>query len=253
MKALITGASSGLGRDMAYYLSDMGYELILVARRKERMEEIKQKVKTNVKIIEADLANEKEVFLVYDKTKNDNIDLLINGAGFGLFGTFDKTNLEKELEMINVNIKAVHILTKLFLKDMIKKDSGYILNVSSVAGFTAGPELSTYYSTKNYVLKETMAISAELKKKKSHVKVCSLCPGPFNTEFNKVAGVSFSAKGDSSDKIAKYGIDKCLKGKNIIIPGVKWKLLIFFTRFVPYSLITKFIGNFQHKKINGKK
>ncbi len=248
MKALITGASSGLGRDMAYYLSNLGYDLILVARRKERLEEIKNNVKTNVKIIEADLSIEEEVFNVYEETKKDNVDFLINNAGFGLFGTFDKTDLNKELEMINVNIKALHILTKLYLKDFIKKDYGYILNVSSVAGFTAGPELSTYYSTKNYVLKQTMAIASELNRKKSHVHISALCPGPFNTEFNKTAGVSFKTKGMSSEYVAHYGIDKCLKNKEIIIPGVKWKLLIFLTRFAPYKLITYFIGNFQMKK-----
>ena len=135
MKALITGASSGIGRDMAYYLAKKGYDLILVARRKSRLEEISKKANTNVKIIELDLADEVNVYKLYDLVKDEKIDMLINNAGFGLFGMFYKTDLNRELEMINVNVKAPHILTKLFLKDFIKKNSGYILNVCSSAGF----------------------------------------------------------------------------------------------------------------------
>ena len=145
MLALITGASSGIGRDMAYYLANLGYDLILVARRKERLEEIKNNVNVNVKIIDTDLLIEENVFKLYEKVKKENIDILINNAGFGLFGIFSKTDLNRELEMIDLNIKTYHILTKLFLTDFLKKDSGYILNVCSSAGFLAGPRLSTYY------------------------------------------------------------------------------------------------------------
>ena len=248
MKALITGASSGLGRDMAYYLSDLGYDLILVARRKERLYDIAKNVKTKTKIILADLTLQSDVKKVYEQTASDKIDLLINNAGFGLFGEFTKTDLDKELEMIDVNIKALHILTKLFLKDFVKRNNGKILNVASIAGFMHGPELSTYYSTKNYVLKQSLAINSELKKSKSAVQVSVLCPGPFNTEFNEVAGVSFKTKGMTSEYIARYGVDKMMRGKEVIIPGLKWKLAIFATRFAPRKLISYIIGNFQHHK-----
>ena len=248
MKALITGASSGMGRDMAKVLSSEGYDLILVARRKEPMEELKNELKTNVKIITLDLMDEKNVFKLYDLTKNDNIDLLVNNAGFGLFGVFNKTDLDRELEMINLNIKAVHILTKLFLQDFIKKDNGQILNVASSAGFLAGPHLNTYYATKNYVLKLTMALYQELKEQNSNVTISALCPGPVNTEFNKVAKGKFTIKGLQSMNVARYAINKMHQGKLIIIPGITTKLGVFFNRFLPYKAQLKIISKIQLRK-----
>lgn len=249
MKALITGASSGIGRDMARYLASKKIDLILVARRKNRLNELKKELNVNTKIICCDLNNEKNIYELYDKCKNDNIDILINNAGFGLFGDFIETDLEKELEMINVNIKAPHILTKLFLKDFVEKDSGYILNVCSSAGFMAGPRLNTYYASKNYLLKLDMAIFEELRRKKSNVVISSLCPGPVNTEFNNVAEGSFSVKGLSSEYVSKYAIDNMFKKKMIIIPGNSIKLAIFGIRFLPYKLQLKLTYNIQSKKI----
>ena len=133
MKALITGASSGIGREMAIYLSKLGYDLILVARNKDKLLELQQIIKTSTKLIVADLSDETKLKEVYVLCKNDEIDVFVNNAGFGLFGEFSETDVNTELEMINVNVKAVHILTKYFLKDMIKRDKGYILNVSSSA------------------------------------------------------------------------------------------------------------------------
>lgn len=249
MKALITGASSGIGCDMAKYLASKDIDLILVARRKDRLEKLKKELKVNVKIICLDLNIEENVYKLYDKCKNDNIDILINNAGFGLFGDFTETNLERELEMINVNVKAPHILTKLFLQDFIKKDKGYILNVCSSAGFMAGPRLNTYYATKNYILKLSMAINEELRRNKSNVVISSLCPGPVNTEFNKVADGTFSIKGLDSTYVAKYAIDNLFKKKMIIIPGNSIKLAIFCIRFLPYRLQLKLTYNIQSKKI----
>ena len=248
MKALITGASSGIGKDMAKYLASKNIDLILVARRKKILEELKKELKVNVKIIDLDLEKKDNVYKLYDLCKNDNIDILINNAGFGLFGDFKDTDLNRELEMINVNITAPHILTKLFLKDFIKKDNGYILNVCSSAGFMAGPKLNTYYATKNYLTKLTMAINEELKVVKSNVKICALCPGPINTEFNKVANGTFSVKGVKSEYVAKYAIDKMFKGKMIIIPTFKMKLAIFGIRFIPYRLQLKMTYNIQWQK-----
>ena len=248
MKALITGASSGIGREMAYYLASLNYDLILVARREDRLMEIKEKVKTNIKVIPLDLEKEDNVFKLYELTKRDNIDLLINNAGFGLFGFSDKTDLSRELEMINLNIKALHILTKLFLKDFVKRDYGYILNVGSSAGFLAGPKLNTYYATKNYVVKYTMAIYEELRHQNSNVHISVLCPGPVNTEFNKVAGGHFNVESEQAKKVAKLGIDKTLKNKLIIVPGVGMKLGLFFNRFLPYKLSMKIIYLIQDRK-----
>ena len=248
MKALITGASSGIGREIAYYLASLNYDLILVARREDRLIEIKDKVNVNVRIIPLDLGIEENVFKLYELTKDENIDMLVNNAGFGLFGFTSETDLSRELEMINLNIKALHILTKLFLKDFVKRDSGYILNVGSSAGFLAGPKLNTYYSTKNYVVKFTMAIYEELKHQKSNVHVSVLCPGPVNTEFNKVAGGHFNIDSEHVKKVAKLGVDKTLKNKLIIIPGIGVKLGVFFNRFLTYKLSMKIVYRIQYKK-----
>lgn len=252
MKALITGASSGIGRDMAKYLASKNIDLILVARRKERLEELKKELNVNVKIIALDLEVEENVYKLYEKCRKEDIDILINNAGFGLFGDFKDTSLETEMSMINVNIKAPHILTKLFLKDFIKKDKGYILNVCSSAGFMAGPKLNTYYATKNYLTKLTMAINEELRQINSNVSISALCPGPVNTEFNKVAKGSFTIKGASSEYVAKYAIDKMFQRKMIIIPTLFMKLSIFATRLAPYRLQLIILYHIEHKKVNKK-
>lgn len=248
MLALITGASSGMGRDMARVLSSLGYDLILVARRKDRLRELANSLNTKAEIIELDLSQEKNVFKLYEMVKKDNIDILINNAGFGLFGEFSKTDLDTELKMINLNVKAYHILTKLFLQDFIKKDRGYILNVCSSAGFMAGPRLSTYYATKNYVTKLTMAINEELRRTKSNVHICALCPGPVATEFNKVAKGTFAIREADSKMVAEYAIKKMFKHKMIIVPTLLMKLTLFFNRFAPYRLSLMIAYNIQKRK-----
>ena len=249
MKALITGASSGIGKDMAIYLDSLGYELILVARDEEKLKELCNVLK-KAKYYTYDLCDVNNMYKLYEDTKNEKIDFLINNAGFGLFGYFDETDLDKELRMIDLNIKSVHVLTKLYLKDFVKRDSGHILNVASSAGFLVGPYLSTYYASKNYVLKLTMAISEELSRKRSKVKISALCPGPVDTNFNKVAGGHFNTSSLTSEYVAKYGVNKTLKGKMIIIPGLKIKLGVFFARFLPYKLLLKIMYNIQYNKKN---
>jgi len=253
MKALITGASSGIGKNMAYVLANKGIDLILVARNKEEMLKIKENVKVNVLVIELNLLKEKNVFKLYEMCKDENIDILINNAGFGLFGIFTEADLTRELEMIDLNIKAYHILTKLFLKDFVEKDKGYILNVASSAGFMAGPRLSTYYATKNYVLKLTMAINEELRQSGSNVVVSALCPGPVNTNFNKVAMGEFSIKEASPKYVSEYAIDKMFKKKMIIVPTLRIKLGIFLLRLIPYRLQLIYCYHIQGKKLGIKK
>ena len=252
MKALITGASSGIGKEIAYYLASLGIDLIVVARNKEMLEKIKKDVNVNVKIITMDLIKRENVFKLYDMVKSDNIDILVNNAGFGLFGTFDETNLNRELEMIDLNVTTYHILTKLFLKDFLKKNKGYILNVCSSAGFMAGPRLSTYYATKNYITKLTLAINEELRQKKSNVSISALCPGPVNTNFNKVAHGEFAINEISPKYVAKLGIDKMFKKKMLIVPTFKMKLTLFFSRFAPLRLQLIIAYHIQGRKL-GKK
>lgn len=236
MKALITGASSGLGADFARILSKKGYDLILVARRKKKMETLAKELNTNVEIIELDISSTYNCMKLYDKVNKEKIDILINNAGFGLFGEFDETKLDTELDMIDLNIKAVHILTKLFLKDFKKRDSGYILNVASAAAFLPGPLMSTYYATKAYLLHLTLAIREELKKDNSNVYIGALCPGPVDTEFNKVAKVKFTVKSLNSGYVTEYAIDKMFKNKMIIIPGTITKFAVYFSKLLPFNL-----------------
>ena len=248
MLALITGASSGMGRDMARILSKMGYDLILVARRRERLLELKKELDTNVTVISLDLSIVQNNYKLYEKVRNKDIDILINNAGFGLFGEFVKTEIETELKMIDLNVVAYHILTKLFLQDFVRKDKGYILNVCSSAGFMAGPRMATYYATKNYITKLTMAINEELRVSKSQVVVSALCPGPVATEFNKVAHGTFAIREASSYEVAKYAIDKLMKKKMIIVPTLLMKLTLFFNRFAPYRLSLYIAYKIQKRK-----
>ncbi len=252
MKALVTGASSGIGLEIAKYLDHLGYELILVSRDKEKLESVAKTLNNKSKIIVMDLSQVEDIKSLYVLVKNDDIDILVNNAGFGLWGKFTETDLSKELNMIDVNIKAVHILTKLFLKDMKRKNKGYILNVSSSASFASGPLMATYYGTKSYVYRLTEAIHYELKKDKVHVQVSCLCPGPVDTNFNNVAEVNFSVKPLQASYVAKYAIDKMLKGKMLIIPGFKMKCAKFFGRFVSDKTIMKFIYQIQKKKMSKK-
>lgn len=249
MKALVTGASSGIGKDIAIYLSKLGYDLILVSRDINKLKETAEEIKTNVVLYPADLSRKENCFKLYDNFKNEDIDILVNNAGFGLFGNTWELDIDKELKMIDLNIVAVHILTKLFLKDMVEKDKGYILNVASSAGFLAGPILNTYYATKNYVTKWTMGIYEELRKVKSNVHVSCLCPGPVNTNFNKVAGGSFNMKALDSKYVARYGIDKMLKRKLIIVLGITVKFGLFFNRFISNRMSLKIVYRIQKKKI----
>ena len=249
MKALVTGASSGIGREISYYLASLNIDLIIVARNKKELEKLKEKVNVDVKIITLDLIKKDNVYKLYDLVKNDNIDILVNNVGFGLFGLFYETNLDRELEMIDLNVTTYHILTKLFLQDFIKKDSGYILNVCSSAGFMAGPRLSTYYATKNYITKLTMAINEELRQMKSNVSISALCPGPVNTNFNKVANGEFSIKEISPKIVAKVAVDKMFKRKMLIIPTFKMQCAVFFTRFIPYRLQLIIAYHIQGKKL----
>lgn len=252
MKALITGASSGIGKEIARYLASLNYDLILVARSENKLKELKSELNSvDVKFITADLSNEEVCFDLYEKTKKENIDFLVNNAGFGAYGKFLEVPLKKELELINTNVKAVHILTKLYLKDMVAKNRGYILNVGSSAGFLAGPTFSSYYASKNYVVRLSQAISEELKRDKSNVSVSVLCPGPVQTNFNDVADVKFCIKGLTPEYVAKYAVDKTLKGKTIIIPGVKMKATKIIQHFASENFVTKISYNVQMRK-NGK-
>lgn len=248
MKALITGASSGIGASIARILSDKGYDLILVARRKTRLNKLKSELSGNVTVIPLDISSTFNCMDLYNQVKDEDVEILINCAGFGVFGDFTETSLDKELDMIDTNIKGVHILTKLFLQKFTKLNRGYILNVASSAAFQPGPLMASYYASKAYVLRLDEALNEELRQVKSSIKVCTLCPGPVDTEFNKVAKVQFSVKPLTSDYVANYAINKMFKGKTLIIPGFTMRLNYYFNRFLPKRLILKIAYSIQSKK-----
>ena len=248
MKALITGATSGIGRDFAVLLSQKGYDLIIASRNTKKMKQIQKILYSNVQIITVDLSCEKDCYKLYDIVKEQNIDIVINNAGFGAFGQFWDIPLQKELNMIDLNIKAVHILTKLFVQYFRKKDKGYIMNVSSSAAFLAGPLMATYYATKSYVLRLTEALYKELQKQNSNIKISVLCPGPVDTAFNERANVSFSLRGMKSKTVAKYALKKMFEGKMLIIPGITMKITHIGERFLPEKLLLSCAYHFQNKK-----
>ena len=246
MKALITGASSGLGKEMAKILSEQEIELVLVAREQQKLEEVQKGLKTKTQIICMDLSLAENCVELYKQV--GDIDILINNAGFGTCGEFIETDLITELNMINTNVCAVHTLTKLFLQDMCKKNSGYILNVASIAGFMPGPHMATYHATKAYVLKLTQSIYEELRKRNSNVKISALCPGPIKTPFLEKANVEFKTKVMTSTEVANYAIDKMFEGKYMILPGANNKMIRFLSKIVPDKTIGKIVYNMETKR-----
>lgn len=247
--ALITGASSGIGRDIALQLSKKGYDLVLVARDREALRQTAKRAVTHVTIIPADLSKRESLRFIYDKTKDMDIEILVNNAGFGVFGEFSQAEPSKLENMADVNVIAVHTLTRLFLSDFIKRGRGYILNVSSLAAFTSGPLMAGYYASKAYIYRLSTAISQELKSQNSNVSISVLCPGPVNTEFNRRAGVEFSIKPLPSAYVAACGIKGMFGRKLVIIPGLLNKLTAFASHFAPLELQMKICYKIQHKKM----
>lgn len=245
-KALVTGASSGIGRDLAKELSKRGYDIILVARNEEKLNEVASEIKTKAEVIPMDISVVDNCKKLYSMV--EDVDILVNNAGFGVFGKFINTDLDREVKLIDTNVTAVHVLTKLFLKNMVERDKGYILNVSSIAGHLPGPLMAAYYSSKHYVYILSESINEELKKNNSKVRVGTLNPGPVRTNFNKVANVKFDLKSLSSDYVARYTVDKILKGKTDITPGLSIKLLRFVAKISPTNLASKVVYRTQKRR-----
>lgn len=254
MRACITGASSGIGRDMARALARRGWELILVARREELLHALAEELAVPVRVIVLDLSTAEACYQLYDMLIDTPVDMLINNAGFGACGEFLDTPLPRELEMIDLNVQAVHILTKLFLANMQTRGHGYLLNVASVAGFLpGGPLLSTYYATKSYVLSLSRAIHKELQTKNSHISISVLCPGPIQTEFDRVANVKLSLRGADSAQVAEYAIAHTLRRRFMILPDLPAKALRLAWRLLPDALLLSLIHRSQKKKLTGGK
>lgn len=255
MIALVTGASSGIGRDIARKLAKRKYNIIAVARGKEALENLKKELeeeyKINVDVRAMDLIDREGCKKLHNevKEKYGTIDILVNDAGFGTCGKFTETDLDKELGMIDTNIVALHILTKLFLQDMVKADKGHILNVASIAGFMPGPLMATYYSTKSYVVRLTQSIRHELFKQKSKVKISALCPGPVATNFNKVADVKFNLAEEDSEYVAKYAVRLMFRNRTLIFPNFFIWLGRVFAKLLPDQISAFFCYYAQRRKI----
>ena len=246
--ALITGASSGIGRDLAILLSRRGYNLILVGRSLSRLETVLPKLShRRVQLLALDLSKEEHCSQLYRQCRGQ-VDLLVNNAGFGLFGEFSGTKLDTELNLLDLNVRAVHILTKLFLRDMVKQDRGAILNVASVAGYLPGPLMETYYASKAYLLRLDLAIWKELKKRRSRVQISTLCPGPVDTGFNRRAGVQFAIPGRNSFWVAAYALEQLEKGKRVILPGWEAKAVAVLGKIAPDSLLLEGAYRMQRRK-----
>ena len=252
MIALVTGASSGLGRDMARSLAKHGINVILTARRVDRLRELKaeltEKYGVKAMYIAADLSDRKQCIELYRRVKKYDIDIFVNNAGFGVFGELCDTDLDRELSMLDVNVVAFHILFKLFLRDFRKRNYGYILNTASLAGFMAGPCFSSYYASKAYVVRMTQAVAEELRAEHSDVHLSMLCPGPVATEFIDTARVRFAVQPMPSAQVAEKAVCEMFAGRLLITTDPVERAGIALLRLVPESVLAYFTRLFQSSR-----
>jgi short-subunit dehydrogenase len=256
--ALITGASNGIGLELARLAASKGYNLILVARNETKMNRLKQEWETQyairIEIFPCDLSETGMAEKIAEFLALHQIvpDMLINNAGFGLFGAFDRTDGQRESDMLQVNIAALTQLTKIIYRQMLQRQSGHIMNVASVAGFMPGPLMSVYYASKAYVLSFTRALANEAKG--TGVNVTALCPGPTETNFEKTANLSASklfksfGKLPSAKEVARFGFRSMEKGKTVAVYGTVNRLMVFFVRLLPGKTVTSMVRYVQRQE-----
>lgn len=254
--ALITGASNGIGLELAKVHASKGGDLVLVARNKSKLDELKVELENQYKVkvytIGKDLSVNNSAQEVYEETTKQNIqiDYLMNNAGFGDFGMFVETDWSKELQMINLNITTLTQFTKLYLQDMVKRRSGKIMNVASTAAFQPGPMMAVYFATKAYVLSFSEAVDNEVKDK--GVTITALCPGATESGFQAAAAMEESnlVKGKklpTSKEVAVYGYAQMMKGKTVAIHGLMNWILASSVRFTPRAIVVKLTRMIQDK------
>lgn len=255
MLAIVTGASSGLGKDFCYLLSKNGYDLIIASRSVDKLNEIKadieSKYPSKVEVIQSDLS--KDVGSLIQATNSKKVDLLINNAGFGDFCEFTLADYNKLDQMVDLNCKALMKLSHHYASIMKEQGNGRILNVASVASFQPGPYMAVYYASKAFVLSLSESLDYELKP--FGVRVSALCPGPTKTDFFKNAGSDAKkmlnvTKPLESKEVVEYAYKKMMKNKRVIIPGFKFRLLLFFEKLIPRSLTLNILGKIQSKRKN---
>lgn len=254
--ALITGASSGIGAEFARVFAEHGHDLILVARRQDALEavagQVEGKYSVRATVIPGDLSDPAVPGDIFETVRGAglDVDILVNNAGFGLAGEFAETELEQELAMIQVNVTALTQLTKLFVRPMIQRRAGGVLNVASVAALFPGPLRSVYYATKAYVLSFTEALAEELRD--SGVHVTALCPGPTATEFHAVSGGAAERFGSKhvadAHSVACFGYEALQSGMRVAIPGFQNKLVVQARRLAPRGVVTRLVRQVQEKR-----
>lgn len=251
--AVVTGASSGIGREFARRLAEEGYPLVLAARRQERLEELAGELRsrgTECCLVSADLSGREGCDRLLEQLEDKRVGVFINNAGFGDCGCFLETELEKELNMIDLNVKMLHYLTKRILRKMEAQRCGYLLNVASSAGLLpAGPYMAAYYAGKAYVASLTQAVARELKERGSRIYVGALCPGPVDTEFNSVANVRFALPGIEAEECVDCALRQMKKRKTVIVPSLTVKAAVAFSRVLPRGAFVRLVGMQQRRKL----
>lgn len=250
--SVVTGGASGIGLEFVKLLLNDNYKVFVIDNNKKNLKDLKSKLNSgNFSCINEDLTERSSPMKIYKKLKDQKIDILINNAGFGTFGKFYKTNWKIEEKMINLHVLNTTLLTKLFLKDMVKRNEGKILNISSVAAFQPGPLMSLYYATKAYILHFTEAISNEVKDK--NISISVLCPGQTNTNFQKNVSskknrINFSSS--CPEKVAKYGYNSLKNNITVSVPGYLNKLIVFLNRILPRTSSVNIVRFIQEKNRN---
>ena len=254
---LITGASSGIGLELARLFARDGNNLVLVARREELLNKIAGELNSDfgveVEVITKDLTLENSSDEIFMQLKDREIDIVVNNAGFGAVGPLSELDYKRQVDMIKLNITALTSLTRLLIPRMVERNSGGILNVGSLAGFQPGPYATIYYATKAFVLSFTEGLKEELKN--TNIKITCLSPGPTNTEFGEVSGLdkSFLFKFGTmgAKEVALQGYNGFLRGETVVIPGFSNKLLPLLVRLSPRFLVRSITAKLNRSENSG--
>jgi len=246
MRALVTGASSGMGYEMAKILDTMGIEVIITGRREDRLHALADELSHCGKIIIADISDRGEVERLFAEA--GDVDIVINNAGLGIHGAFHETTLAEELSVLDINITALHMLTKFSYQHFKEKGSGYLMNVASSAAFFAGPYFASYYASKAYVLRLTQALWKEARSEKIDIGISVFCPGPVDTEFNKRARVNAPLEGMRAEAAARKAIRGMFQRKCVITPGIGATVSYWGSKILPDRLALDMVARIQRKK-----
>jgi short-subunit dehydrogenase len=256
MTALVTGASGGIGLELARLFAEDGHDLVLVARSKDKLsslaDELKAKHNVSARVLPADLARAEAPREIFDELQREgvNVDALVNNAGVGSYGLFAETDLKAELDLLQINVVALTHLTKLFLPAMIARRRGYVMQVASTAAFQPGPLMAVYYASKAYVLHFSEALSNETEGTGVHIS--ALCPGPTETGFVAAAGMEesklFDRNAMTAREVAEAGYRGMLEGRTIVIPGRRNALVAHAVGLLPRGLVTKVVRGIQERR-----